>query len=124
MGKTAEVEADLKGIGQRLRKLRMSDPRMSQEELAKKVGTTQSQISRFERGERGLESHIVLGILTVIAQRGGSLEYCLLGSERFSDEVFLGALPKVVSELREFLKRQALLSTEPGSDSIPSPLRS
>ena len=44
----AEAASDLKAVGRRLRELRGFD--MTQEEFAKRLGISQSQLSKYERG--------------------------------------------------------------------------
>ena len=55
---SASSGPDLKGIGRRIREIRGFDRR--QIELAKALGTTQAQLSKYERGENAPSLDILL----------------------------------------------------------------
>jgi len=65
---------DWKTVGRRLRELRGFD--MTQEEFARKLGISQSQLSRYEKGK----SEIGPDVLLRISQKlGKSMEWLLTG---------------------------------------------
>ena len=67
---------DWKTVGRRIRQLRGFD--LTQEEFARQVGVSQSQLSRYERGE----SEIGADALLRFAEQGGkSVEWILTGKE-------------------------------------------
>lgn len=45
------ANTDRKAVGLRIKKIRVIDLKLKQSEFAAKLGTTQSSISRFEKGE-------------------------------------------------------------------------
>lgn len=56
------ADVDRKAVGLRIKKIRVIDLRLKQSELAAKLGTTQSSISRFEKGEALPPADILLKV--------------------------------------------------------------
>jgi transcriptional regulator with XRE-family HTH domain len=67
---------DWKAVGRRIRQLRGFD--LTQEEFARQVGISQSQLSRYERGESEIGADV---LLRFAEQCGKSLEWLLTGKD-------------------------------------------
>jgi transcriptional regulator with XRE-family HTH domain len=67
---------DWKAVGRRLRELRGFD--MNQAEFARQVGISQSQLSRYEKGESEIGGEALLRISRGFAR---SIEWLLTGKE-------------------------------------------
>ena len=68
---------DLAAVGERIRQLRGF--KMQQAEFARMLGVSQSQLSKYERGE----TEPSLDVLVKLSQRfGKTLDWLILGTER------------------------------------------
>jgi transcriptional regulator with XRE-family HTH domain len=71
-----KAAVDWKAVGRRLRELRGFD--MNQAEFARQVGISQSQLSRYEKGESEIGGEALLRISRRFAK---SIEWLLTGKE-------------------------------------------
>jgi transcriptional regulator with XRE-family HTH domain len=71
-----KAAVDWKAVGRRLRELRGFD--MNQAEFARQVGISQSQLSRYEKGESEIGGEALLRISRRFAR---SIEWLLTGKE-------------------------------------------
>jgi len=60
------MTADKREIGKRIKKIRIIDLEMNQDEFAKKLGVTQSTVSRYEKGEVIPPADILLKIAKLV----------------------------------------------------------
>lgn len=76
---TSRGGTSAKQIGSRFRDARKR-LKLTQVQLGEKLEIDQTNISRFENGERGLETEVLLALLTFMAERGVSVDgYILRG---------------------------------------------
>ena len=71
-----KAAVDWKAVGRRLRELRGFD--MNQAEFARQVGISQSQFSRYEKGDSEIGGEVLLRISQKFAR---SIEWLLTGKE-------------------------------------------
>ena len=71
-----KAAVDWKAVGRRLRELRGFD--MNQAEFARQVGISQSQLSRYEKGDSEIGGEVLLRISQKFAR---SIEWLLTGKE-------------------------------------------
>jgi transcriptional regulator with XRE-family HTH domain len=74
--KIRHVQVDWQGVGRRLRELRGFD--LTQAEMAKRLGVSQSYLSSAERGENEVGAEI---LLRIGKEFGKSLEWLLIGND-------------------------------------------
>lgn len=72
--KRRHIQIDWQGVGRRLRELRGFD--LTQAEMAKRLGVSQSYLSSAERGENEIGAEI---LLRMSSEFGKSLEWLLTG---------------------------------------------
>ncbi len=87
-----KIEDTLKSIGQMIVRLR-EDRRMTQEDLAKKIGTTQSVIARIEKGEQNLSTETLAKISEALnheivsLSKGGTVNFKIQGGKTLSGKI-------------------------------------
>lgn len=95
-------QVSLPDIGERFRVARKK-LRLTQVELAKATGIDQTGISRFEGGDRGLETTALLTLFTVAAERGMNIDGYVLrgvGSPIRPETLLVGGSAEFLQELR------------------------
>ena len=103
----SKKEPTLSAVGGRIQKAR-NELEISQAELGEAIGLDQPQVSRIERGERGVESDKLLRLLVELRRRGVNVDYVLSGSE----PVLLGTDADLLGELRTLLLRHQVAPDE------------
>ena len=76
MRRSGKRRIDWQAVGRRLRQLRGFDT--YQADFARKLGISQSQLSRYERGESELDAEL---LLRISEKFGKSIEWLLKGEE-------------------------------------------
>lgn len=107
----SKKEPTLSGVGQRIQKARNA-LEISQNQLGEATGLGQPQVSRIERGERGVESAKLVKLLQELRRRGVNVDYILSGTE----PVLLGSDADLLGELRLLLSRHQVT---PDDGSLP-----
>jgi transcriptional regulator with XRE-family HTH domain len=103
----SKKEPTLSNVGERIQKAR-KELEISQDELGDATGLGQPQVSRIERGERGIESAKLIKLLQELRRRGVNVDYILSGTE----PVLLGSDANILSELRLLLSRHQVSPDE------------
>jgi transcriptional regulator with XRE-family HTH domain len=96
----SKKEPTLSNVGERIQKAREALD-ISQTQLGEATGLGQPQVSRIERGQRGLEASKLLRLLQELRRRGVSVDYILSGSE----PILIGTDANLLDELRLLLSR-------------------
>lgn len=99
----SKKEPSLADVGERIEKARKALG-LTQAELGNVVGLKQSQVSRIENGERGLEATSLMLLLQELRRRGINTDYIVTGAE----PVLLVSDTGILGELRELLSRHQL----------------
>jgi transcriptional regulator with XRE-family HTH domain len=76
MAHPSKLAVDWRAVGRRLRELRGFDTK--QEDLAKEIGISQAQLSRYEKGQSEMGAEVVLRIARKF---GKSMEWVLTGQD-------------------------------------------
>lgn len=76
MSRPKKPRIDWRAVGRRIRELRGFD--MYQADFARKLGISQSQLSRYERGQSELDAELLLRIAEMT---GKSMEWILRGDK-------------------------------------------
>lgn len=86
---------------------------VTQQALARAVGVDQSQVSRLERGERGLETVTFLRLLRIAANHGISVDGCLVvPGNTFHDKVLIAVPASVARKLEQVINTNLLPPAE------------
>lgn len=99
----SKKEPSLSEVGERIEKARKALG-LTQSDLGQVVGLKQSQVSRIENGERGLEAASLMLLLQELRRRGINTDYIISGAE----PVLLVSDTGILGELRELLARHQL----------------